>query len=292
MPFGGLLTLGIIGAGTSLIGGAIGSSAAGNAAEQEQAGAQKAIGTVTDASNKALGTASDVYGQQQSELAPYLAAGAQGLNSLTTALAPGGSLATAPSLDLGQFSFNPGDLTQDPGYQFQLQQGQAAVDRNAAATGTLGGNAAEALNSFGQGLAGTTYTNAFNRALQGYQANTGSQVANYNAALGSQNSIYQRLTGLTGIGQNATNTDVAAGTNYANNVTSNVLGTGANIAQLQTGAANAAAAGTIGQANAWSNALGGLGSTASTYGLLKGLQPTAGGGGTATPAATDSSYWG
>lgn len=258
MPFGGLLTLGLIGAGTSLVGGAIGSNAASQASQEQQQSIQQAEGDVTNASNNALTTAGNVYGQQQSELSPYISAGAQGLSSLTSALAPGGSLATPPSLNLGSFSFDPSDLQDTPGYQFQLGQGENAIKNNAAATGTLGGNAAEALDSYSQGLAGTIYNNAYNQALQTYGANTSSQVQNYNAALSGQNSLYQRLTGLAGIGQNATNTDVAAGTGYSNNATSNVLGTGANLAQLATGAGNAQAAGTVGSANAWTNALSGI----------------------------------
>jgi hypothetical protein len=72
--------------------------------------------------------------------------------------------------------FEPGDLTQDPGYQFQLQQGKAALDAaNAARGGFYSGAALKDAAEFSKGLADTTYTNAFQRWLQGRNAN-------YNAA--------------------------------------------------------------------------------------------------------------
>lgn len=69
------------------------------------------------------------------------------------------------------FSFTPGDLTQDPGYQFNLQQGQQALDRRQLAGGNyFSGQAGKELQQFGQGLADNTYESAFNRALQSRQA--------------------------------------------------------------------------------------------------------------------------
>ena len=49
-------------------------------------------------------------------------------------------------------------LTQMPGYQFQLSQGLDATKRQAAAMGLgLSGNTLQALNKYGQGLASTSY---------------------------------------------------------------------------------------------------------------------------------------
>jgi hypothetical protein len=51
-------------------------------------------------------------------------------------------------------------LQSTPGYQFQLQQGDNAVNAQAAANGTTGsGNQQLALSNYNQGLAGTTYGN-------------------------------------------------------------------------------------------------------------------------------------
>ncbi len=85
------------------------------------------------------------------------------------------------------FSFTPGDLTQDPGYQFNLQEGTRAQDRaQLARGGYFSGNALKEAQTFGQGLADNTYNSAFNRALQGRQAGlTGALAgANINDVIG------------------------------------------------------------------------------------------------------------
>lgn len=65
------------------------------------------------------------------------------------------------------FSFTPGDLTQDPGFKFNLEQGNQALDRaQLARGGWFSGNALKEAQTFGQGLADNTYNSAFNRALQ------------------------------------------------------------------------------------------------------------------------------
>lgn len=71
----------------------------------------------------------------------------------------------------GGFSFSPGDLTQDPGYQFNLEQGNQAADRANLARGNyFSGEALKEAQKFGQGLADNTYNTAFNRALQSRNA--------------------------------------------------------------------------------------------------------------------------
>jgi len=71
----------------------------------------------------------------------------------------------------GGFNFTPGDLTQDPGYQFNLDQGMKAQDRANLARGNyFSGAALKEAQTLGQGLADSTYNTAFNRALQGRNA--------------------------------------------------------------------------------------------------------------------------
>lgn len=78
---------------------------------------------------------------------PYLQAGQQGLSAL-------------------QEGFQAGDLTQDPGYQFQLSQGQQAIDRGLAAQGmSQSGVALKRALEYSQGLADQTYNQAYNRYL-------------------------------------------------------------------------------------------------------------------------------
>ncbi len=86
--------------------------------------------------------------------------------------------------------FNPGDLTQDPGYQFRLQEGQRQLDRSLAAQGMSGsGRALRAAQEFGQGLADQTYNDAYSRWLQ-------------------QNSQLGSLSG-TGLGAATTRADIS-----------------------------------------------------------------------------------
>ena len=278
-----------IGAVASVAGGLIGSHAAGKAAQQQAAADQKAADIAGQASkdaqagveqaktgatldvnngiNTANQTLSDVYNTQVGQLQPYLGAGAQGVNDLAAAERPGGALSQ-------QFSFNPEDLTNDPGYKFQLQQGMQAVSRAAAANGTLGtGGTLKALLQYGQGLAGTTFNQAYQRAANTFQMN--------------RNNTFQQLMALAGIGQTATGQFNQAAENAGNQIAGNNYSGGVTLAQILQNAAqssgqfgmqgaqlqgqaytnqgNAQAAGTVGAANAWTGALGGVANAAQNY---------------------------
>lgn len=128
--------------------------------------------------------------------------------------------------------FSLSDLPNDPGYQFQLQQGLSAI-QNQSSVGGLGGNTLKALNDYAQGQASTEYQTAYN---------------NYT---NRQNQLYSMLSGISGSGQNAAAGLASAGSSVANSV-----------AQNQIGAGNASAAGTVGATNAVSS---GLNSGVSNY---------------------------
>ena len=62
--------------------------------------------------------------------------------------------------------FTPGDLEQTPGYQFNLSQGQQALDRAASARGSyFSGQALTDAAKYSQGLAQQTYQDAYNNWL-------------------------------------------------------------------------------------------------------------------------------
>jgi hypothetical protein len=125
----------------------------------------------------------------------------------------------------------------DPGYAWRLQQGaQGVMNTAAAGSGSLSGPALKALMDYNQGSASQEYGAAFNR-FQTQQGN-----------------IFQRLTSMASMGQNA-----AAG------VGNQAVATGGNIGANITGGANAAAAGQIGAANAWGGALSDLGAYGAWY---------------------------
>lgn len=121
-------------------------------------------------------------------------------------------------------SFNPGDLTADPGYQFQLQQGQQALDRKQAASGNyFSGGALQAAQDYGQGLASTTYGDAFTRFLQSQQQKLGAAgaLAGVNDNIGNikAGAITNQNNLLSGVGAG-----LLGGSGYSNS--GNILNSG------------------------------------------------------------------
>jgi hypothetical protein len=206
------------------IGGAIISSNASKSAAQTQA---DAANNATAANNAAL--------QQQTELsAPYRAAGTTAVNQLSAMTQPGGAATQ-------NFNYAPFDYNQntDPGTQFRLEQGLKAMNATAAARGGLiSGNALKAGQDYGQAQGSQEYSNAFNRYLTNYSNAQNTFQLN-------RNNLLSPLQFLSGQGQAA-----AAGQ------AANIGNTAASNAALSTGAANAQAAGQIGSANAYTNAVG------------------------------------
>ncbi len=156
--------------------------------------------------NQATGGANDVLAgvnsSEQQNLNPYLQLGQTGINNLNQALAPGGALTS-------QFSFDPTQIANNPDYQFQLQQGNQAVQRAAAANGTLmGGGTLKALDQFSGGLAANQISAEYNRMFNTYQANRSNNL--------------QALSLPLNIGQNATTQSQSAYQNYGNNTGTNL----------------------------------------------------------------------
>jgi len=239
-----------------------------------QTGVNTAVGNANDllgsAYNTSTGALTTGYGAQTQALSPYMQAGAQGVTSLANAFAPGGSLTQ-------QFNYTPSDLQNDPGYQFQLQQGQQAINRNASAKGqNLGGGTLAALSQFNQGLAGTTYNNAYQRALGTFQTNRNNQFQGLSTLAGvGQQAVGQfgQETGqyAQGIGNAANTFAQGAGNNLIGGATysGNIGLQGADqTAQLNAAIGNARAGGSLSQGSIWGNYFGntlpqGLGAAAS-----------------------------
>jgi hypothetical protein len=111
---------------------------------------------------------------------------------------------------------NPNGITNDPGYQFGVDQGTRALNSGAASRGmTYSGAAGKALTRFGNDYAGTKL-----------------------------DASYNRLSNLAGMGQVGANNNQQAGMNYANNAGNNMIG-----------AANAGGAAAMSGARGWGNAL-------------------------------------
>lgn len=246
-----------VGAAGTIGSSLIGAHAATSAADKQVAAAQQAQQTIQQAGTTANNTLSSDLSQQQKLLAPYVSEGTSGLAALNSAVAPGGSLTS-------QFSFNPANISQDPSYQFQLQQGLQSVQRAAAAGGTLNsGGTLKALDQYAQGVTAGYENQDYTQALNTYSTNRNATLQNISLPLQT--------------GQYGTSDLLNALQSYGQQFSANTLGTANQVANYGTQGANAAAAGTIGQANAYSGALGGLSNSAQTFALLSALTAPNGG---------------
>lgn len=104
--------------------------------------------TARESAQEAQQAAQAGIGTTQQYLDPFAAAGRTG---------------TQGYLELLQ---DPSKVTQDPGYQFQLQEGQKALERSAAAKGSLlSGQTLVDITKYGQDYASTAYDQALRRNL-------------------------------------------------------------------------------------------------------------------------------
>jgi hypothetical protein len=208
-----------VGAGNTALGNIQGAATAGN----------NVISTALGESNNILGATNST---EQQNLNPYQQLGTSGTAAVQGALN-------------NPFAFNPNTIASNPDYQFQLQQGTQAVQRAAAANGTLSsGGTAKAIDQFSQGLASNEIGQAYNQALSTYQTNLGAGQSAVNTGLqgtGLSQAAYQNYGNLAS--QNTTNEATQA---------ANI---GINAANAQTpvleGIGNAQAAGSIKQGNIW-----------------------------------------
>lgn len=211
----------------AIAGGAVASAGIGAMSSSNAASAQE------NAANNANATQLAMYNQTVQNEQPYMNAGSTALNTLTGQL---GTLNTPMAI---QPSINNTNWQQymSPAYDFNLQQGQQALQNSQAAQdGVLSGAALKGLVSYTQNNANNAFQNAFND----YQTQYTNQFNQYQTQ--NQN-IYNRLAGLAQLGQNA-----------ASQTGSQATQTGANVAQTQIGAGNAAAAADVGIGNSISNA--------------------------------------
>mgnify|MGYP001788250648 FL=1 len=162
--------------------------------------AGKALGAQTDATNSANALQKYQYDTTRADYAPYRQAGTQAVGQMSNLLA------------------NPNSITQDPGYQFGLDQGVQGVDRSAASKGSL-------------------YSGATLKALQRYGTDYGTT---------KLNDTFNRLGSVAQLGASGTAGTAQAGSNYANQFGANTTGLG-----------NAGAGNALYQGNVWGNALNG-----------------------------------
>lgn len=198
--------------------GALGSVAAAGIG---YAGATSAAKTQADAATQAENLQLQMFNTAQAEQQPYNTVGQGAINTLSGLYGINGTGAgsgTPTAASLQQF-------TQSPDYAFAQQQGDQALQRSAAAGGTLiSGGQLKAAQEFGQGLASQQYGNYYNRLLS-----------------------------LAQIGQSA-----------ASGVSNAAITTGANAGNSIQAAGQATASGIVGGANALSGGLTGASSAIGT----------------------------
>ena len=142
------------------------------------------------------------YDQSRADVMPWLDTGKQGLSKLSMLLGIGDN--TGNSADYGSLNtpFTQDQFQQSPSYQFNLDQGEQAVNRANAAGGRYSSpSTIQELLKYSQGLASNEFSNAFNMDAQ------------------NKDRTYNMLAGISGSGQNAAGQTAAIGQNYANNVT-------------------------------------------------------------------------
>lgn len=137
---------------------------------------------------------------------------------------------------------DPTQIANDPSFQFQMDQGLQAIERSAAARGTLrGGGTLKDLTNYAQGLASTFDDKYYNRAIGEYGMDRDSFFQN-------KNSLFGQLNNLSSLGANA----AAQTGNFAQ-------GYGNTASGLISGQGNANAAADIARGNAWSGLTNNLG---------------------------------
>jgi len=284
-------------AGGSLLGGIMGSDAAGDAAKQQ-----------AEAAQSALQLQREMYMQGQRDTAPYRYAGTEANKRLMTLLGVGGYAGgtggvradgispvmqkymklygvsdfrdvppearnmayeeetnangiDSASPEYGSLlkKFTANDLNADPVYQSGLQFG---LDQ-----GTKGINERAIAN-------GGYDSGATLKALTRFGNDYGSTKANesYQRFTNDQNNVFGKLSGQQQLGANAATNSANAGAAF-----------GMNAGNTMTDIGNANAAGTVGKANAMAGAFGGIGSAIQGYQnnqVLNKLLANRGGGGT------------
>ena len=208
------------------------------AAEAEERKAMEQFGLtdpqIRDAYERAKGTVSTVGNRSSDDLLaagreanagfdPYLSAGRESLSTLS-------QLANAPE-ERFNFQFSQ----DDPSYQWRVAEAQKALERSAAARGTLsGGGTLKALTRYSQDAASQEYAAAFDRSLKGFEANKSARQQRLNTLAGLVNTGY----GAQGqVANNIVNTNTTAA-GYRNRAAEleagyDIEGTGAQIANRQ-----------------------------------------------------------
>lgn len=241
----------VIGA-VGAVGGGIISGMGAKSAAEEQANAQR----------EGIGATREMFDITRKVLDPYVKMGVQGADTWTSTFGPGteayGKMVEDPLAQLLRLTMPGTNMTealrQTPGYQFQQQMGQMAVNNAMAKRGLggPGGPLARASADYATGLAESNWRNIVSAAQGGAQAGLGAYTASSTP-----------LLDLTRIGAGA-----------ASALGGQATTAGGNLATGYGNIGTAQAAGTVGQASALSGIAGDLGQYGMLANLLRSRAPT------------------
>lgn len=207
----------LVGAGISAAGSLFGASESADAAD-------KAAQAQVQAAQLAQQTQLGMFGQAKNALNPYMNLGGSAAGDLGNRLSEFTGTIPFPTM-------TQSDLESTPGYQFTLGQGLKSTQNSAAARGLgVSGAALKGAATYATGLSDSTYNTRFNQAQQQWQDQINNRQNNFS-----------NLLGTTQIGQQA-----------AGALAGQAIQTGQGVANSQTNAGNAQAAGinAAGQATA------------------------------------------
>lgn len=244
----------------AIVGSAVVGGVAANRGARTQANAARdASNAQLQAQRESNDLQREMYNQNRADMQPWREAGMGALSQLTAGLNPGGEF---------NRNFSMADFQADPGYAFRQAEGQRAIDNSAAARGSsLSGATLKALARFGQDSASAEYQNSYNR---------------WNNDVSNR---FNRISGVAGTGQQATQQIGAYGQSTASNIAQGNMNTANNVASNTIGAGNARASGYVGMANAIT---GGV----SNYLTLGMLGKTGGGAAGASTTYSGTPYMG
>ena len=289
---------GLIGLGTSIAGGIMGSGAAKDAAKVQSEAAERAAADLLRVIGEQNPELWKAYEQGTGRVTAAAEGAATGVEDAARRATEGVTGATTeanrllnPYIEAGTSAVTQlGDLANerfvfnqdDPSYQFRLQEGQKALERNRAAQGIIsGGRPLKELTRYSQDYASTEYGKAFDRFLQTQQQRAGTlgQLAGFGLTAGTTaggnlvrgaeyggNIGFDAARTAGGLRTDAAQFGANAQMNTAGRVADNNIQGQIAAGGFRTDAAAARGAGKVGSANAWTGALGGIANVASDVG--------------------------
>lgn len=212
--------------------------------------------TQTESATKSNALIDESLARSKETLSPFINTGVKATSQLTDLMNPQSE--TYASYFGGEpKSFtapDPADVLNNPAIQFQLEQGNKAIERSAAARGGLvSGATAKQLTRYSQGVAAQGYNDVYNRAIQeyglarnAYETNRATRLDLLNKSLQSGQSaattyagLDTALSGLKGENLQGAANVTAAGDVASGDIWSDLAGnTVGNLFDLATGKVN------------------------------------------------------